>query len=468
MNTTHARIDKQTNNQQIQRVLGLTLALNLLVAFGKLGVGIVSGSLAIAADGLHSLIDASSNVVALVANRLAGRPADDDHPYGHGRYETLGALLLGGFLLLVAWEILTGALERLQSGDVPTLTPVTFIVLAATLVVNIGVSRYQRREGRRLRSDLLLADAANTGADVYVTLSVLASAVVISLTGWYWIDTLAALFIVVLIGRAALKVVQHNVRVLVDTAPYEPDFLRGLLVDIPGIEHISRIRSRGTIGAAHIDVDVQVAPAMTASQTAAIARSIRTSLADNLDGLSEVEVHFAPQQRTVSDYTLTTRAHADALGLGTHDVRVRTTGAGQRRVLEMHVEVSPTLTLRAAHKQVSRLERELVAALPEINDVITHIEPAEQVVRSGTGGRAVCDSVEAQALSLLQTAYPQVDWHEVCVHPQAQGYALSIHATLAGQMHLVDAHRIAEQAETLLKATVPGLDRVIIHTEPSE
>jgi cation diffusion facilitator family transporter len=186
------------------------LILDLGVATGKIIIGLATGALAITADGLHSIIDSSGNVVGLIATRMADRPPDDDHPYGHGRYETLAALVIGALLLVTAWEIIRGAIERLSGGEPPEITPLAFVVMLGTLITNLFVSRYQIREGHRLQSQVLLADAANTSADVFVTLSVLASMVLIVTLGWGWADIVAALIITVLIGKAAWQVLSQT------------------------------------------------------------------------------------------------------------------------------------------------------------------------------------------------------------------------------------------------------------------
>jgi len=141
-----------STRNEVRQVLLITLVLNLLVAFSKIGIGTLTGALAILADGFHSLVDGSSNVVALVANRLAAlvanrlaaRPPDADHPYGHRRYETVAALGIGAFLLVVAWEIFSSALGRLMGeSSEPTLTPLSFIIMLVTLLVNIGITTYE-------------------------------------------------------------------------------------------------------------------------------------------------------------------------------------------------------------------------------------------------------------------------------------------------------------------------------------
>ncbi|MFN8448245.1 MAG: cation diffusion facilitator family transporter [Anaerolineae bacterium] len=218
----------------VRRVLIVTLVLNFVVAFGKIGIGLATGAISISADGFHSLMDGSANLIGLFANNIAGKPPDENHPYGHRRFETLAALAIGILLLIAAREIIGGAIERLSTGEQPEISPLIFAVMLGTLVVNLFVSRYERGEGLRLNSELLIADAANTGADVFVTISVLVSMVLVSL-GLTWADPAAALLIVVLIGRAAWQIVRKTGGVLVDTAPYPPERLTALIAQVPGV-----------------------------------------------------------------------------------------------------------------------------------------------------------------------------------------------------------------------------------------
>ena len=457
-----------SNRQQVQRVLTITLVLNFTVAIGKIIIGLMSGALAITADGLHSIIDGSGNIVALVATRVAARPPDENHPYGHGRYETLAALTIGALLLVTAWEIIRGAIERLGGGEPPEITPLTFMVMLVTLVVNVFVSRYETRAGQRLQSQVLLADAANTRADVLVTLSVLVSMALVVLLGWAWADIVAALLIGVFIFRAAWGVLRQAANILVDTAPYTPVVLTELVQSVPSVDEVVRVRSRGPANATYIDVDVQVAPEMTANQSAAIAGAIRDTLRKNLNGVHEVEVHFEPHRNTAPDYALLTRARADALGLATHEVRLSDAPGG--KMLEMHVEVPPDETLEAAHRRVSELEVAVQHDLPEVVNIVSHIEPALVATRDPQDSDAQRQArwLETQVMRLLQSRHPGLDWHDLRVQPYEHGFAAAMHVTLPPQMSVEAAHRIAESAETLLRAEAPQLERVIIHTEPPE
>lgn len=458
--------ESTTVRRQVRQVLLITLALNLVVAFSKILIGVVSGALAITADGFHSLVDGSSNVVALVANRIAGQPPDAEHPYGHRRFETIAALAIGAFLLLTAWEIVGSALERLGgSGETPQITPLTFAVMLATLAVNLFITTYETRAGRRLQSELLMADAAHTRADVFVTLSVLVSMAGVTLLGWTWLDTAAALVIVGLIVRAAWQVLRQSGAVLVDKAPYTPDQIAAWVGAVPSIERVVRARSRGPADAAHVDVDVQVAGAMTADHTAAITAAIRQQIAQQVKGVVEVEVHFEPRPDGSPDYALSARAQADALGLATHEVLVSDGPGG--RVMELHVEVPPGQTLAEAHERVSQLEQQVRDNLPDVDDVITHIEPAlGDIPAEPDEGR--CAQLLEQARALLEREHPGLDWHDLRATRFNGGYSLTAHVTLPSEMTVEAAHALAEQAELLLRTGVPRLERVTIHTEPPE
>jgi cation diffusion facilitator family transporter len=189
--------------KSVRRILWGILAANLTITIVKITLGIVTGALVIVADGFHSLVDSSSNLIGLTAIRMAARPADKRYPYGYQRYETLGALAIGGLLLAVAWEIVQSVIDRLIHGAQPEINWVTFGLMALTFPINFGIVIFETRAGKRLNSDILLADATHTRTDLYVTGSVIASLVGIWL-GWNWLDLVVATGVVGLIVRASI------------------------------------------------------------------------------------------------------------------------------------------------------------------------------------------------------------------------------------------------------------------------
>ncbi len=452
--------------RDVRRVLVITLVLNIIVSLSKVGIGLVSGSLAIIADGFHSLLDGVNNVIALFANWFAGRPADDSHPYGHRRFETLAALGIGVALLLMAFNLVTSALDRLQNpAQSPDYTPLTFAIMVGTLAVNLFVAWYERREGKRLKSELLTADASHTASDVMVTISVLISMVLIQLN-LAWADPVAALIVVALIARTAFGILRSTANVLADAAPIPPKELQQAVEAVPAVGEVLRVRSRGTADAVLVDVDVKVPAATTAGHTEALTDAIRDSLKDRFDGIEEVEVHFTPEGDQADGPALLARALADPLGLAVHEVML--TLHDGRQALELHVEAPADSTLEQAHELVTMLEARLRARFPALGSLTTHIEPAAPPTPVEEADATDAAIIEATAEQLLRDRFPEADWHDLHVTEGEGGLALTAHAGMSPALPLSEAHEVAEMAEVLLRAEFPAITRVTLHTEPLE
>lgn len=449
---------------EVRRVLVVTLVLNIIVSLSKVGIGLVSGSLAIVADGFHSLLDGINNVIALFANWFAGRPADDTHPYGHRRFETLAALGIGVALLLMAFNLVTSALDRLQNpAQSPDYTPLTFAIMVGTLLINLFVAWYERREGMRLKSELLTADASHTASDVMVTISVLISMVLIQLN-LGWADPVAALIVVALIARTAIGILRSTANVLADAAPIPPKELQRAVEAVPAVGEVLRVRSRGTADAVLVDVDIKVPAATTAGRTEALTGAIRDSLKGQFDGIEEVEVHFTPEGQQADDPALLARALADPLGLAVHEV-VLTLHDGEQ-ALELHVEAPAESTLEQAHELVTTLEAKLRARFPALGSLTTHIEPAAPPTPVEVSNATDAEAIQTAAEQMLRERFPEADWHDLQVTEGNGGLALTAHAGMSPTLPLPDAHEVAEMAEVLLRAEFPAITRVTLHTEP--
>ncbi len=446
---------------QIRTVLRRILLLNLSVALAKLAVGFLTGSVAIIADGFHSLVDGASNVVALIAQRIAAQPPDDDHPYGHRRFEAVATFVIGGFLLLTAWEVLGAAIDRLWTGGAPEVLPLSFGVLLATLVVNIGVVTYERRAAARLSSRVLRADADHTLTDIFVTCSVIIGLGLVSV-GAAWADAVVGLVIVVIIARIGWRIISDAITELVDSAPLAPGSIEAVVLDVPSIHNVQQVRSRGAGDEIHVDLRVGIAREITAEHADHLRQAVCQALGARFPAVREVTVSFVPDIDSAPDYTLRARAAADGLGLGVHEVIVIPTDVGLR--LEMHVEVSRGISLQRAHQQATELENRLTNT-EDIHEVVTHIEP-----ESGYGaplahtGSAL--QLRDEALSIAERLHGDADWHDAAIRMALGGYALSIHCALPGEISVEEAHYIAEEVETAIRAAVPQIQRVTIHTEP--
>ena len=177
------------------------------------------------ADGFHSLTDTAANVVGLIAMSVAQQPPDEDHPYGHRRFETLAALIIGGLLALVAWEVLKSCVDRLREGGEPQVSRISFIVMGSTMLISWFVSTWERREGEKHKSELLLADSEHTRSDILTSLAVVGSLIGARL-GYPWLDLVAAAGITVIIGRTAFRILRDNSLLLADTALVPSDQIR--------------------------------------------------------------------------------------------------------------------------------------------------------------------------------------------------------------------------------------------------
>jgi cation diffusion facilitator family transporter len=237
--------DRQTT---VQRVLVITLLLNLTVMGIKIVVGIATGSLSLAADGLHSLTDSANNVLGLVTMRYSNPEPDRDHPYGHQKFEAVGALGIAAFLGVACFEILQGAIARLMYGGQTKVGGTELWFLLGVLGINIFVAIYERREGQRVQSPLLIADAYHTMSDIWVTIAVMAGLIGVWALGWQWLDVALAFPVAALVMWSGWQVLRQNLPWLVDEMAIAPEAIRQVAMSVPGVIDAHDISSRGVVG----------------------------------------------------------------------------------------------------------------------------------------------------------------------------------------------------------------------------
>jgi cation diffusion facilitator family transporter len=289
-----ASIDTEVQSGGVRRVLWITLALNLAVSAGKVVVGHLSGSLAMIADGYHSLVDGSNNVLGLIVSAFAFRPPDAGHPYGHRKFETAATLLIGAALMTLAWELFSGALGRTTKPALPAIGILNWVVMAATIAVNLFVSWYEAREGRRLKSAFLVADATHTRADLYVSLGVVASFVAATL-GAAWADPLVAVAIAAIIAWQAGQILVSAFNVLTDRAPIRAEALEPLAAAVPGVLRVHDVRARGRRDAVFVDLTVHLDGGMSLHAAHGVADRIEAALQAAHPEIVDVIVHLEPE-----------------------------------------------------------------------------------------------------------------------------------------------------------------------------
>jgi cation diffusion facilitator family transporter len=269
--------------------------LNLIATVAKLIVGYRTGALSLIADGFDSVFDAASNVVGLVGIYLAARPADEDHPYGHRKTETMTSLIIASLLFLTTWELVESAIERLRQPSMiqAEVNVWSFGALLVSIAVHLTVVWYELRAGRRLHSDVLVADALHTRADIFVSLSVIGGLIAVQL-GFPLIDPILALIIAGVIAKIGIDIIREGSPTLMDKVVIAPDQVTKIVLSVPGVHSCHQVRSRGHETAVYLDLHIQVEPSTEVEHAHAIAHKVKRRLQEQFGGIEDVTVHVEP------------------------------------------------------------------------------------------------------------------------------------------------------------------------------
>ncbi len=277
----------------ITRVLVTVFALNLLVATAKIILGYATGAVSVLSDGFHSLTDTASNVVALVGVRAARRPADEDHPYGHRKFETMASVGILVFLVLVMVHVLDAAWTRFRTGGAPEIGPLAFVVMGGTFLINLGVVLYERRAARRLGSEVLLADAHHTTSDLLTSGTVITALVGVRL-GYAWLDPAAALFVAAFIAWACWEIVRDTSRILGDRTVIDEADIRAVVEQLPEVLGCHHIRTRGSEDHVFLDLHVWLDGRLPLHEAHRISHVVKDRVMVALPQIKDAIIHIEP------------------------------------------------------------------------------------------------------------------------------------------------------------------------------
>ena len=287
----HEKFDPE-RDRQVRRVIIIEGLANVAVLVLKLAVGISTGSLAVLGDALHSLSDVANNAVAWFVVRISAQPPDRDHPYGHRKFETLAVFVLATLLTVLGIELALGAMRREAqptAGD-----PWTLPLMLGVLVINVGLASWEGAWARRLRSDILGADARHTFADVLTTIVVIVGWQ-LSARGYPWLDTVCALAVAALVLMLAFGLFRRAVPVLVDSIAVEPEAVADIARDVAGVRRVKTVRSRSTGSSTAIDMVVTVDSGITTAEAHAITDAIEEALRVHLS-VEDATIHVEPDR----------------------------------------------------------------------------------------------------------------------------------------------------------------------------
>ncbi len=460
----------ETMRREKRRVALHSVLAALVITVGKLAVGITSGSLGILSEAASSGLDLLMTVMTLLSVRVADRPADADHQYGHGKFENLSAFLETAFLLLACAWIVWEAMQRLFLREVhvePSLA--AFLVLFASMGIDWWRSRALLRVAVKYRSQALEADALHFRTDIWQVAVVVLGLVLVwagDRFGIPWLhraDPIAALVVAVLILYVSWRLARQTLDALLDAAPagVRNEILREVAW-VEGVLEVERVRIRSGGNRYFVDVSIALRRNVTFQKAEQVSEAVNAAVARLLPD-ADVMVHTAPRAAGEENIFDRIRAVAARNNLTVHDVSVQDL-AGRLHV-EQHLELDENLPLREAHDVVTRIEAEMRAEIGEITSILTHIESEPSTIEPG--GEVQRDPELDRRLRRIVAEFPEVlDMHELVVKQVRGRIYVSCHCTMADDLPLARVHDVITAMEIRFKQDAPELFKVLIHPEP--
>jgi len=448
-----------------QRTAKLNVAVAILLIALKLGTGLATGSLAFIAEAGHSGTDLVAALLTLFAVRVAVRPPDREHHYGHGKAEHLAALGESAFLMLVSLFIAFESIRRLagDGGEQVEVTWWAFTVLGVVIALDGTRAINSLRASRRTGSAALAANALHFASDLAGSLAVLVGLVLVS-AGNQSADAVAALFVAALVVIAALRLAKTSIDVLMDRAVADADDrIRAALAQADEDVEVRRVRVRQAGERSFVDLVVGVPMDTGVRQAHTVADRIEDVVERALGG-ADVIVHVEPSE---AEGGIRERATAAAGAIPevreVHNVRVMRLPDGYE--LSLHVKLPRELSLDEAHNVVERLEDGVRSEVPEIHTVHTHIEPLSRTDWASTPPTDDT-ATERAAIESAVKRFTGSDPLDVTFRDGEQGRVALVTVSLPGEQPLPSAHKHAGAIEEAVRERCPGLADVIVHTEP--
>jgi cation diffusion facilitator family transporter len=444
---------------QRRAALVSVVAASALIAI-KLVSGLASGSLGLVAESLHSGTDLVAALLTFFAVGIAVKPADRGHQYGHGKAEHLAALAEAAVLSLVSIAVASLAVARLAGWVEASVDAHWWAFAAVAVVLTIDLSRtlVSLRTARRYHSAALLSNALHFGSDFAGTIAVLAGLVSVR-AGWPSGDSVAALFVAILVLGAASRLMRRNIDVLMDRAPADAvAAARAAILGLVPPVQLRRLRLRHAAGRAFVDAVIGVSPGAAVEQGHAAADRVEAAVHRALRG-SDVVVHVEPLG---AEADLRERIRAAAMGVSSvreiHNLSVIETADGFE--VSLHLKLPGETALGAAHDMADDVERAIVVAVPEVVAVRTHIEP---LAEESAGEVVEHDSADVERIVVEATGEPP---REVRFLHTDEGLFVFVTLELAAGVTLAEAHARASVVEERVRAVVPDATDVLVHTEP--
>jgi cation diffusion facilitator family transporter len=442
------------------------LAWTACIAAAKLVVGVLSGSVAVLGDGLHSAFDVVIAIVTVLAVRLAAKPPDETHPYGHGRAENLAALAEAVVMVLVGAGVAVAAVRRLQTGAEVHAVREALIVTGVALVVGIWRSSVLRRAAKRYASPALEADATNLTADVVESVAVLVGLGAARL-GFPAGDPIAAFFVVAVMWSMAVRIGLRAVHVLMDRTP--PDLTERLgevTRAVEGVVDVGDLRVRQSGADVHAEVTVAVGRTSSVEQSHNITEAIEAAVANAVPGATAT-VHVEPSAEG-EDIVARTFAAANRLGMADQVHNVLAIRHAEGIWLMLHAKVPATTPLAQAHHVTDELEREIRSEIAGLARVEIHIEPHEPPLLPGRVVSAEDPQMTRDIASIAESHPPITRCHEVALSRATDGLHVVLHCEAPPDVAISDIHDASLTVESEIHRRYGDVRTITVHFEPQQ
>jgi cation diffusion facilitator family transporter len=291
----------KNNFKKVKQVLYIILFANILVAIIKITIGTIIKSSSMTADGLHSMTDGTSNIVGLIGIKLASKPIDLEHPYGHNKFETLSGLFISVMLFVVGANVIVQAVQKFAYPVELRISIDSLIALVVTLLINIFVSAMEYKKGKELRSSILVSDSMHTRSDIYVSIGVLITLICVKLGLPSVIDAIASLVVSVFILHAGYEIFKENSSVLVDKAAVDTKEIKDLVMSFSLVKDTHNIRSRGCQNSLFIDMHVMVEPDLSIEESHSLVHRIEKTIKEKVNDSAQVIAHVEPYESDHDD-----------------------------------------------------------------------------------------------------------------------------------------------------------------------
>jgi cation diffusion facilitator family transporter len=446
------------------RVAAISIFASAGMAAAKFIVGILIGSLALVSEALHSSVDVVATVITWLVVRVSDLPADEEHHYGHGKFESVSALGVIAILYVLAGGILVASWSRLHEGTPPPkLSVIPFAVLLVDIAVNLWRARALHRAARETRSQALAADALHFMSDVLGSVAVIIGLALAGL-GFWWGDAAAAIAVAVMIALLGLRMARDTVETLLDRAPEgAAEKAREAIEEVPGVVDVERLRVR-MVGATHfVDAFVRVPRTFPIDRVEEIKQKAQAAV---IAALGDADVTFTPVPVALDNESVRERIMVIARNAGAAIHHVTVHDLGGKLTVSIDLEVDGEMPLNDAHDIAHDLEHSIREEFGADAEVDTHIEPLEPELPLGTD--AAADRIETirEALTRFAAATAIHDIHHVRVRDTNAGEIVNFHCRAEPSMSVIKVHENVDEIERELRRAFPSVKRVISHAEP--